>query len=347
MAILAIFLVAVIISWGCESVDKNGKDQAKISKAKDGKDKKNKSFDKEGKKNKKKGKKRDGKRRKGKKRNKRANDDQGQGKESKHAQPVELSQNAKVQVDALEYNFGSAEQYTTVEHSYVLTNTGTETLKIHQVKSSCGCTAAKPEKNELAPGEATEVKVTFNIGSRRGSQTKTVRVYTNSAESPELVLKLAGEVKQLISFDPQHLRFQNVEAGKPQTGKVLITYLGDEPLAINEISVNEPEMIKVEYDKQLTFPVTMKKDDTISLTVSLTLPQERNFFHGQLKILPEGKDPIQFYVSANLKGAAGKMDASARLRAHEKGQVRFSNKAESEPKEKPEAADVDTDTEEE
>lgn len=325
MIVMAIFLVVVIVSWGCESGDKDGKDQAKIGK-KDGKDKKGKSFDKDGKKHKKKGHRRDGKRRKNKK-NRKADE----------GQPVELSQNAKVKIDAAEYNYGVAEQYTAVEHAYTLTNTGTEALKIRQVKSSCGCTAAKPEKNDLAPGESTQVKASFNTGNRKGAQTKTIRVFTNSAETPELELKLTGEVKETFTFDPPHTRFQEVAPDQPQTGKITVTYRSDQPTSIKEITLSDPEIIKVAYDKSVQFPLTLKKDESIVMTVTMTLPKDRNFFHGQIKIVREGQMEIGYYVSASLKGAVS-ANPSAKMKMQKKAQ--FTTKA----PDAPEKA-IDTDIE--
>lgn len=88
------------------------------------------------------------------------------------------------------FDFGDIKQGETVSHTFVLTNNGGDLLKITDVKASCGCTAAKPEKSELAPGESTNLVVTFNSAGRMGKQTKTVRVYTNDPQNPEMVLTI-------------------------------------------------------------------------------------------------------------------------------------------------------------
>jgi len=62
------------------------------------------------------------------------------------------------------------------------------------VQASCGCTAASPEKSELAPGESTDLTVKFNSTGRMGKQLKTVKIYTNDPESPEMTLTINGNI---------------------------------------------------------------------------------------------------------------------------------------------------------
>ncbi len=84
------------------------------------------------------------------------------------------------------FDFGDIKQGDKVSHTFVLTNGGGDLLKISDVKASCGCTAAAPDKNELAPGESTNLVVTFNSAGRMGKQSKTVRIYSNDPENPEM-----------------------------------------------------------------------------------------------------------------------------------------------------------------
>jgi hypothetical protein len=92
------------------------------------------------------------------------------------------------------YDFGDIKQGEKVSHTFVLSNGGGDLLKISDVKASCGCTAAAPEKKELAPGESTNLVVTFNSAGRMGKQSKTIRIFSNDPENPELVLSFTGNV---------------------------------------------------------------------------------------------------------------------------------------------------------
>ena len=92
------------------------------------------------------------------------------------------------------FDFGDIKQGDKVSHTFVISNGGGDLLKISDVKASCGCTAAAPERKELAPGESTNIVVTFNSAGRMGKQSKTIRIYSNDPENSEMVLSFTGNV---------------------------------------------------------------------------------------------------------------------------------------------------------
>jgi hypothetical protein len=92
------------------------------------------------------------------------------------------------------YDFGDIKQGEVVSHDFILSNSGGDLLTISNVTASCGCTAAVPEKKELSPGESTNLTVTFNSSKRLGKQNKTIRVYSNDPQNPEMVLTITGVV---------------------------------------------------------------------------------------------------------------------------------------------------------
>lgn len=100
----------------------------------------------------------------------------------------------KISVQESEYTFGDINQNDIVRHSFQIANTGGDVLTILEVKASCGCTAATPDKKELKPGESTQINVTFNSKGRKGPQTKTITIKTNDPESPVITLMIKGNV---------------------------------------------------------------------------------------------------------------------------------------------------------
>ncbi|MBK7630270.1 MAG: DUF1573 domain-containing protein [Ignavibacteriales bacterium] len=94
----------------------------------------------------------------------------------------------KVSVQQLSHDFGDISENEVVKHTYVISNNGGDLLKISDVRASCGCTAAKPDKSELKPGESTNLIVSFNSKGRKGPQSKTVTVVTNDPETPSITL---------------------------------------------------------------------------------------------------------------------------------------------------------------
>lgn len=92
----------------------------------------------------------------------------------------------KASAQITEYNFGDIKQGDVVSYDFKIMNNGGDVLKIIDVRASCGCTAAQPDKKELKPGETTTIKVTFNSKGRKGAQIKTVRVITNDPEKNDI-----------------------------------------------------------------------------------------------------------------------------------------------------------------
>jgi len=100
----------------------------------------------------------------------------------------------KLLVQPLKHDFGTITQGEKVTHVFILTNNGGDLLTILNVQTSCGCTAAKPDKNELAPGESTNLKVTFNSTGRHGAQKKNITIKSNDPDNPLMILKISGTI---------------------------------------------------------------------------------------------------------------------------------------------------------
>lgn len=100
----------------------------------------------------------------------------------------------KASFKTLEFDFGNIEQGKVVDYNFIVTNTGGDLLKILNVRATCGCTAAKPEKSDLMPGESTQIFVSFNSTGRLGAQIKYVYVTTNDTSNREIRLKISGNV---------------------------------------------------------------------------------------------------------------------------------------------------------
>lgn len=121
------------------------------------------------------------------------------------------------------FDFGDIKQGKTVEHTFVLSNGGEALLKITDVRASCGCTAAVPEKKELKPGESTKLVVKFNSTGRQGKQNKTVSISSNDPQNPKMVITFTGNIippKQetvnvpIIYFPETQYDFGIVEEGE-------------------------------------------------------------------------------------------------------------------------------------
>lgn len=94
------------------------------------------------------------------------------------------------------YKFATVIQGEVVQHEFIIENTGDEVLQIKRVQSSCGCTAAKPENDEIQPGESTKIKVSFNTTGRVGEQKKYIAVASNDPDNTIYRLTIEGTVQE-------------------------------------------------------------------------------------------------------------------------------------------------------
>ncbi|ANQ49362.1 DUF1573 domain-containing protein [Flammeovirga yaeyamensis] len=101
----------------------------------------------------------------------------------------------KATFDKKKHDFGEMKALDKASTMFTIKNDGKTKLLIRKVKASCGCTATKPNKTELAPGESTTLDVTFTAGNYNRSVTKSITVITNDPDHPENTLQISADVK--------------------------------------------------------------------------------------------------------------------------------------------------------
>lgn len=91
------------------------------------------------------------------------------------------------------YDFGKIIQGEKVSYSFKFTNTGKSDLIISRVTSSCGCTVGDFPKVPVKPGESNKIEVKFDSEGRKGFQSKTITVLSNTQPS-STTLRIKSEV---------------------------------------------------------------------------------------------------------------------------------------------------------
>ncbi len=115
---------------------------------------------------------------------------------------------------------------------YPFANKTQATVSILDIKSTCGCTVPELEKKTYAPGESGELKVTFDIGSRQGPQTKLITVTTDAGET---VLQLVAKLPQRLDIVPRLVLFRAKDT-TPQIVK--IAFRADGP--VSDVTYSDP-----------------------------------------------------------------------------------------------------------
>jgi hypothetical protein len=119
----------------------------------------------------------------------------------------------RLEISQKTWDFGFIPRGAKVTHNFLLKNVGNDTLKITNVRKSCGCTAAPLRKAVLPPGDTTLLEVTFNSGSYQGSVSKSVYVESSDPIEPFMDVSFLANVSvpaKLLSFDPFFIKFDTI-----------------------------------------------------------------------------------------------------------------------------------------
>ena len=168
-------------------------------------------------------------------------------------------------------------------------NTGDKSVKFKSVSTSCGCTAAQTQKEEVPAGEKGEITATFNIGERTGTQVKTVTVETDDPANVTTVLTLKAVIPQQLEITPTFVFWGQGEEPKPKT--IVVRAAKDFPVKHLKVTSSSPDFqTKVEETGNGQFKINVQPQETNKQTAST------------LTIQPEDSQKI-FYATARITNA--------------------------------------------
>ena len=168
-------------------------------------------------------------------------------------------------------------------------NSGSKPVRFKSVRTSCGCTAAQSQKEEVPPGEKGEITATFNIGERTGTQVKTVTVETDEAANSKTVLTLKTIIPQQLEITPTFVFWKQGDKPDPKT----ITVKVGKEFTVKHIKVtsSSPDFqTKVEEKGNGEFKIDVQPQET------------KNIVASTLTIQPEDSQKI-FYATARITNA--------------------------------------------
>lgn len=106
--------------------------------------------------------------------------------------------NAKAEIAVREYDFGKIRKRDgKVYADFAVKNTGTDTLAIGEIVTSCGCTTAAIDTTAIAPGKAATVRAAFDPNFHeepQGRFSRSIFVPTNDPAHAEIELKIYVEI---------------------------------------------------------------------------------------------------------------------------------------------------------
>ena len=168
-------------------------------------------------------------------------------------------------------------------------NTGDKPVKFKSVRTSCGCTAAQTQKDEVPAGGKGEITATFNIGERTGTQVKTVTVETDDPANVTTVLTLKAVIPQQLEITPTFVFWGQGEAPNPKS--IVVRAAKDFPVKHLKVTSSSPDFqAKVKETGNGQFKIDVQPQETSKQAAST------------LTIQPEDSQKI-FYATARITNA--------------------------------------------
>jgi len=102
-----------------------------------------------------------------------------------------------------------------INPTFTIENKGSAELVIEDIKTGCSCTTAKVEKEKIAPGESTELKLRYKVAAYLGKMpTLKAVLKTNDPEHPVMTFKVKGIRKREFIFDPPRAAMGLLKLGR-------------------------------------------------------------------------------------------------------------------------------------
>ena len=153
---------------------------------------------------------------------------------------IAVKEQPDVQTDDVLYDFGYAQHQQTITHIFKLKNVGSQPLVIHEIGSSCACTAVLLSEKTILPTETAEIEVKFDTQYRRGRQTATVKVRTNDTDKPTIYFTITGVIAGLARVVPNNLYLRNIGNQKEIQKTIDIYDPGDGRLKVKRVQSSSP-----------------------------------------------------------------------------------------------------------
>ena len=119
------------------------------------------------------------------------------------------------------HDFGLLYPHTTATHTFLVENHGKAPLHIAVSETTCKCTVGKVGEEEIMPGGAGKVTLTWNTGYKVDSYEQTARIVTNDPLHPQMDLTISGRVRADLVC-PRQISFGSMNPSEVKTKKFLV-----------------------------------------------------------------------------------------------------------------------------
>ena len=208
-----------------------------------------------------------------------------------------------MEFDRPAHDFGSLTEGDAATHAFAFVNAGTDTLRVREVETTCGCTVPTFSSRPLAPGDSGRVEVAYQTAGRVGTIDRVVRVLAVGAEP--VLLRLQGTVEPerirggrrqgALRFERDQHDLGGVLGGQATTRTVRLVNESGRPVKLLGLSHAPESGVETTFRPRPAFP-----DKVVSFEVTLDTSALPSPFEVDLTL--DTDDPEQPQKTIRLTG---------------------------------------------
>jgi hypothetical protein len=134
------------------------------------------------------------------------------------------------------HDFGTVARASKCVVSFPFKNIYKEDIHVSHLEVSCSCTSAEVVKKDLKTYETSEIVATFNTRSFLGQRGATIKVVIDRPYFAEVRLRVDGNIRSDVVFDPPLVEVGNIDAGSPVERRVMVRYAGRRDWTITDVT---------------------------------------------------------------------------------------------------------------
>tara|TARA_R110002049_G_scaffold72490_2_gene187239 strand:- start:284371 stop:285687 length:1317 start_codon:yes stop_codon:yes gene_type:complete len=162
--------------------------------------------------------------------------------------------------DEPRHDFGVMAPGDEGEHAFTIKNVGSEPLTLRIGATSCKCTLGSLEKDSLAPGEQTDVTLSWTVKTDASEFSQSAQLHTNDPSQPVINLAVTGRVVREIEMVPKALSFGEIASGEPiELNAKVYNYL-PQNIEPTEIRFTSEEMTELSHFDVQEYEPTEEED---------------------------------------------------------------------------------------
>ena len=98
--------------------------------------------------------------------------------------PREAAKSPRLLLNQTSLDFGRVRQNQATTKEVTVTNLGQSVLELRSIQGNCTCIKTESDRKALKSGQSTTIKISYDPQDRKGTQQKSVTIYSNDPKDP-------------------------------------------------------------------------------------------------------------------------------------------------------------------